>query len=320
MKRFSTTTIRSKLPIRIALLMLVGATIAVAQEQATPASPPKLPEPETVELITKDHVLLNVKFYPGTKGKQTVPVILLHGWEGPRGDGTCRDMHSLAERLQKAGHAVIAPDLRGHGASLKRQTGDDTFLSLDRNRFGAADFRAMTLDVEAIRSFLLERHNQGELNIELLFVIGADMGSVVALNWIHYDWMAPSVPSLKQGQDVKGFVLISPTIAFKGASIKPAIENPTIRRELAALIVFGDRAPEADGVRRIHKTFERAHARRADREAPPKLFLKQLDTRLSGTKLLSTRQLKVADEILKFVDETVAPLREDHPWTKRRLL
>ena len=80
------------------------------------AQPPqekeKLPPKQEVTLVTEDEVQLKATFWPGTEGKENVPVILLHAFRGSR-----QDFNVLAEFLQGKGCAVIAPDLRGHGDS-----------------------------------------------------------------------------------------------------------------------------------------------------------------------------------------------------------
>ena len=60
--------------------------------------------------------------FPGTKGPESIPVILLHGFSGKekasRKDFT--QEQGLASFLQeKLGCFVIVPDLRGHGDSTK---------------------------------------------------------------------------------------------------------------------------------------------------------------------------------------------------------
>ena len=72
---------------------------------------------EDVTLDTKDGVFLRCTYYPGPEKKTTVPLILLHDWDGNRGE-----LHGLATFLnQTLNHSVIVPDLRGHGVSFANE-------------------------------------------------------------------------------------------------------------------------------------------------------------------------------------------------------
>ena len=86
--------------------------------------PPKKRLPAPIELmgndwVTSDGARLSATFYPGRETKDTVPVILLHMSEGDR-----KEYLELAPYLQEQGHAVLVPDLRGHGESeqIRRMT------------------------------------------------------------------------------------------------------------------------------------------------------------------------------------------------------
>src|SRR5688572_14090904 len=70
----------------------------------------KITPPEDVKFETDDGWTIHATYYAGKLKKNAVPFILLHGWEGQRGD-----YESLAKFLQSLGHAVLCPDLRGHG-------------------------------------------------------------------------------------------------------------------------------------------------------------------------------------------------------------
>ena len=47
--------------------------------------------------------------------------------------------------------------------------------------------------MEAIKRFLMTKHNAGELNIDKLCVVGVEFG-LVAVNWAAHDWSWPSWP------------------------------------------------------------------------------------------------------------------------------
>ena len=73
-----------------------------------------LSPPERFTRRTKDRVSLTFTYYRGTKEKQSVPIILVHGWGEVRGE-----FDGLALYLQNQGHAVVTVDLRGHGESTR---------------------------------------------------------------------------------------------------------------------------------------------------------------------------------------------------------
>lgn len=290
-----------------------------AQPEASPRKGP-LPHRD-LELVTKDNVLLHCRYYPSQRGQHAVPLVLLHGWTGPLGPGSGRDLDGLAKDLQQAGHAVVVPDLRGHGKSISRQVRGEN-VPLDREQFRPNDLRDMILDVEAVRSFLVEENNQKRLNLSVLGVVGFEMGSVVALNWTNYDWSVPSFPTLKQGQDVRGFVLVSPEQSFKGVDARTALANDAIRRQLSAMIIFGQAAPNADAGRRLYNTFQRtrrpiAGANADGAERYRDLFLLELDTSLTGTRLLDSAALRVSRRIADFVQQRLVSQQESYPWRDR---
>ena len=82
----------------------------------------EIPKYEHIILDTPDGVRLKCTYFAPPKLKDpeasvsatpAMPFILLHGWDGDR-----RQLLKYGLYLQKAGHAVIVPDLRGHGQSL----------------------------------------------------------------------------------------------------------------------------------------------------------------------------------------------------------
>ena len=61
-----------------------------------------------------DGMILSATYYRGANGKNSVPVVLLHGKGGSR-----RDFDPIIPELLKAGMAVLVPDIRGHGTSIE---------------------------------------------------------------------------------------------------------------------------------------------------------------------------------------------------------
>ncbi len=127
---------------------------------------------------------MRVTYYPGLKGRETVPIVLLHGWKQSRSE-----YKALALALQKLGYAAIVPDLRGHGEST-RVKGGRKDEPLDAAKMPPSQFGLMvTQDMMAVKKFLWRTNNAGELNIDKLCVVGAEMGASVALNFAKADAM-----------------------------------------------------------------------------------------------------------------------------------
>lgn len=295
------------------LLVPAGSLAQPAGKEEEP------PEPEDVELQTTDGVSLQATYYGSLVGKNAVPVILLHGFKGDR-----RDFDELALFLQQAGHAVIVPDLRGHGESTKMQRpGSGVSMTMSPSSLRKDDIIAMSAkdgDLEAVKRFLMKKNNAGELNIEKLCVVGAEMGATVALNWTALDWSWPALATGKQGQDVKALVLISPQWAYKGVPITAAANTPAVRSELSIMIIVGkgDSSSSRDAAR-IYKALEKF------RPAPPEdpkeaaekqdLFFDRPNTTLGGTKLLGEKSLKINPRIERFIDLRLA--QKKMPWSDR---
>ncbi|MFT5303250.1 MAG: hypothetical protein ACI87E_002602 [Mariniblastus sp.] len=193
----------------------------------------EIPKPENMYLETSDGVKLRCtylaapKLAPGAEkvdpNQKPVPFILLHDWEGNR-----NDLAGYAKYLQRLGHAVILPDLRGHGGSTVVSV-QGRAVDIDVAKFQRNEVLTAVKDIERCKKFLVQQHNKGELNIDLLCVVAVGKTSVLAVRWTLSDWVAfPPYNSqgIKQGQDVKALMLISPTKKLAGASLLPSLKSP----------------------------------------------------------------------------------------------
>lgn len=289
---------------------------AVFGQDATPAEEEEIPPPQDHILTTRDGVELAVTYYPPIKpGKEVVPVVLLHQFKGSR-----RDYMELAPALQGAGHAVVLPDLRGHGRSTSVV---GTTQQLDASRLTPVQLQRMVVDdMEAVNRFLWERNNEGELNVNKLCLVGAEMGASVALLYAARDWSIRPYGALQLGQFVKGLVLISPEWSFKGLNAQPAMQHPAIRTEISMLIVAGRLRPasvrEAKRIRDMIKPHRPdPPASRAAEERD--LFYGELDTALQGTDMLG-QGVKLEQFIAQFINLRLvkAPKASTFEWAERR--
>jgi pimeloyl-ACP methyl ester carboxylesterase len=266
--------------------LALGVPYAAAQDKKKDEPLPAVP----VTLKTSDGVALSATYYPSRLGKDAAAVILVHAYQGNRSD-----FEVLALALQRVGHAVIVPDLRGHGES-----------SGAGGEVRTTDFDAMARrDLEAVKRFLIEKNNAGELNIERLGMVGVEMGASIAIHWAALDWSWPVLATGKQGQDVKALAVISPEWVYKGLKITEVIVNPHVRSDLSFLIVAGERNPKLlQAAKRLYNALSRYHPKPPPQEADEKqtLWLKTPRTSLQGTQLMNEKSLEVDQMILTFIE------------------
>lgn len=311
------------------LFCLIAFVACAGSARAADEKDVKVADPEPVALETKDGVELKCTWYAGgvtmtaegpkaTDGKKVVPLIMLHGWGGQR-----EDYSAIATYLQQLGHAVIVPDLRGHGGSKNFKAGGE---AIDPEKLGRTGIDLMSLDVEACKKFLMDKNNAGELNIEMLTVVGADTSCIVAVNWALQDWSWPQLINRKQGQDVKALVLLSPVRNDKGATSVKSLQAPLFTGRgtpytMSMMMIVGEQDRVAMGeAGRIFSTLERSRPKVKDEERVEKqdLFFVRLNTQIQGTKLLDPRlALGLQNTIRDFIQLRIVAKSEDFQWTDR---
>lgn len=318
-----------------ALLAVLVAWFAVARfvaAQSPDDDEPKIRKPEAVSLVTRDGVRLAATYYPAGTTKKTnkeaIPVVLLHSWKGSQAE-----FATLAPQLQGLGHAVLVPDLRGHGRSTSQQVGQNT-VELKADKLLQRDFVAMVqFDVLALKDFLWERNNAEELNLNKLCLVGSEMGATVALYWAlldarGYEQGQPTYGALQLGRFVKAAVLLSPEWVFKGLPSKTPIDFPAVRSEVALLILVGaDGSRNVRDAEQIHKILEPYHRfddaglNAKQKLARTTLFLGKLDTALQGSKILEARQLRTPPEahIIRFIELRLIEAPEAVAWKWKAL-
>lgn len=305
----------------VAAALLFAASLAAAGPAFGQPDKKELPKPEDLTLETKDGVSLRCTYYPGTAKKASIPIILVHGWEGQRSE-----YDALALYLQSLGHTIIVPDLRGHGQSTVVKLPNGESEPIDLEKFRQKDFESMIWDLDRCKKFLLEKNNEGECNIESLCVVGAELGSIVALNWTLYDWSRPRLPAYKLGQDVKALVLLTPMSSFKGFTTRDAMASPIIRSKMSMLLVAGKQDSKGmNEAKRIEKACESARPKVDDdpdeQRKKRDLFLAEAETSLTGTKLLGNGVLvgrsSVGTYIANFINLRLVAKQEEFAWSDR---
>jgi pimeloyl-ACP methyl ester carboxylesterase len=304
-RRGSLACLASVLAIATGFGDLVPAQAAAAEK--------KLPGPADVDgLVSGDGLRLSATFYAGPEEKETVPVILLHTWKG---DG--KEYAGLAPYLQQQGHAVLVPDMRGHGASTQQLNG----RKLDAAKMGNEHLSFMRYDdMELLRKFLVKKNDEEMLNLNKLCIVGAEMGASVAAYYAFYDWTEFRREANRRpapSQDIKGLFLISPDWAFKGMPLNKPFSHPLIRSQISVWIVVGkeDARTLADS-RRLHNMIKRFHVdpETVDADQRDLLFV-QLPTKLQGTKILGVKALRLEQAIGTFIK--LRAVDQSYPWYSR---
>lgn len=307
-------SIRFLLAIALTAVWLNSAS-ALAQgtaETQTPTNKLKKEPPaeKDEDIETDDGLVLKTTFYPGTNGKETVPILMLHGWKGSR-----TDYSRLAKQLQADhGHAVLAPDMRGHGESV-RMKGDTKSPPLTPERLKPDDLRRMAMDdLESMRRYLKRKNNDGELNLDKLCVIGAETGALFAMNWTAYDWSAPSLARVKQAQFVKGLVLLSPEWSFRKMQVTESLKTLGAADKLSVFVIYGRKhAPSVKTGQRIYNDLLKSRpAEEKETDFSKKtLFQDEPETTLQGAQMLG-QDLAIEEQIAKFIELQVAA--KDCKW------
>jgi len=284
--------------------------------------------PQIVTLVTRDGVQIRITYFPAPRiagtpdAKQVTPVILLHDHKESRAT-----FAPLALKLQAFGEdqpkgpafAVVSVDLRAHGESTKQEAANGEQYVLDAAKINRFDLNAMAgYDMEAVRSFLIERNDAGELNLNKLCIIGAGVGANVGVNWALQDWTAPPLAIGKQGQDVKALVLISPRWNYNGLSFQGPMKFRPLKQNAAWMLIYGSQDPKVKAdIDRIEKQLERFHPKPAGNAAQRggSLEITALPSRLQGSTLLKQNAAALDDAIINFLLQNVGAAQQ--PWTNR---
>lgn len=275
---------------------------------------PKL-TPRFVSMRTKDGVELNVFYAPSDKiksdkGKEAIPVLIIHEWQGQ-----ASQYSGLVKTLHEAGYAVIVPDYRGHGRSRTKTDPTGNTKEFNIATMGKADVANIILyDLEEVKQFLKKENNEGNLNLNALTLVGVREGAIIAANWAIRDWNFPSVGRIKQGQDVKGVVMVSPVKNAHGLAIDTSIRDQTLL-QLPIMIVAGEESEDASEATRVGKQVETAKKRMTRGEAKG-FGLMLVPTSLSGPALVAQGP-GVMPSIASFITANVKISETLNPWVER---
>lgn len=240
---------RWQLVMGAAILLTLGLHLPAAAQPAADTGP----QMET--LRTSDGVDLAVWYYPAATEQALATVILVHDLES-----THAALEPLALGLQAAGLSVVAPDLRGHGESTSRTWPNGRTDDLEAARLRKADLEAITAsqggrvreqanlrgDLETVYGWIRRTARSDQrIAADKLCLVGSGLGATLASVWAGHDAGWPPLASGPQGGNVAALCLISPVFALKGATIGPALQTPTLSRQLPLVILAGERDRDA---------------------------------------------------------------------------
>lgn len=293
----------------------------------------EIPKPEHLILDTSDGVRLKCTYFAppkvetveGEEARPVLPFILLHDWDGDR-----RQLFTYASFLQRAGHAAIVPDLRGHGESVQVQ---GVSKPIDYQKFRKQEVMSAQKDIERCKKFLVQRHNKQELNVDLLCVVAVGETSVLAVQWTLNDWFAyPAMDAdgIKQGQDVKALMLVSPVKKIAGISMLQNLKHPLYTgaggAALPMLVLWGAAEDTARESEAIAKLIEKSRpdvskieddAKRLESTSFFSVPVRKY--KFSGVELMEAQRVKNFWPYIsnKLFEQKVVAQAENFPWVSR---
>lgn len=302
---------------------------AAGEQKAEAESPAK---PELLELSTSDGVDLAAWHYAAYPDQEAddankpATVLLVHDLMGSH-----ESVEPLALALQRKGFTVVAPDLRGHGASrtpasaegpVRKGVNEASLLrKADLEAIAAAaggtvrDQITARGELETLRAWIKARADAGELDMNRLCIVGSGLGATLASLWSANDWMwgERMLASGPQGRHVQALVLVSPVWASKGVTISPAVNAEGVKDSIPLLVLGGSSDRDAsrlfDQLKRSRPTswFEQRvggepkWAPDLEKSADASLFFIQFNSPLSADKLLAAPGGGAADRIAGFL-------------------
>ena len=291
----------------VCVLTIVCGSDAWAQTPAKPVS-------QDGTLITKDGQEIKITYFKSNAGQEAPVVILLHGKGGNR-----LIWKTFAENLQKVDFAVITVDLRGHGESSGGSGGSSGKKS--DNELTAKEYIGMVAgDLEAVKKFIHDEHQNKQLNMNKLGIVAADITTPVAIAFAELDWEkkpfddAPTLAlSTPRGQDVQALALLSPQSNVPGLGTAKSL---AIIRNLnrAVLICVGSKnTKEMQAAKKIHDILA------PKKEGFEHMYLETYDSKLQGTDLIG-KGLKVEQHLFNFLIKHVKEYRSEWRDRKNKLL
>src|SRR5262245_4550312 len=185
------------------LLATAGAILALsglvslsgrAADKQSGNKPVDIPEPVDKVLQTKDGGSLHTTYYKSPGDRESPVVVLLHNKDGNRFVWQSKE-GGFAPRLQKEGYAVITVDLRFHGQNKGGPVGAGNANQGGgkKKKKAGIDLKNSNLDamvafdMEAVKDFIKDEHQAGNLNMNKMGIVGPEMGASIAVAYAALD-------------------------------------------------------------------------------------------------------------------------------------
>lgn len=304
----------SHVQLRFAVLLLLSGfltQITNAQDDV---------KPENRDVTAKDGWPIHFTYYPSNKGKDASVVVLIHGLDGQNRNRVEWDATRLAAQLSKAEFAVIAVDLRKHGDS---KAPEDAPARIRNAKVTKNDYIAMVSgDLEAIKKFIFNEHQNKKLNMKKTAIVAADASSVIAMNFTALDWLkkphddsSALATKTPRGQDVQAVVLLSPQEALTGMNTSKPLK--LLRRVgLASLLIYGEKN-KTDS--RAAIKFYKQLGGENQNEAKPRIYQAGYNSNLRGINLMKIKGAPnspgPSDYIIGFLKNHLGDI--EIPWKNR---
>jgi pimeloyl-ACP methyl ester carboxylesterase len=306
---------------------------------------------EKITFESFDKVELQGDWYPSNKGAKARCALVIHKLGGDR-----KQMAPIAEELQKAGFAVLAPDLRGHGAS-KSVTASDFWKvganqrgikkagasakkldEIDFKEFSNTYYSFLVNDLVACKIAMEKKNNARECNINDLVIVGAEDGATLGAMWLFTEWdrRKPFINGMgmiqlgePEGKDIAAVVALSlrPDLGSGTKTLNLANNIPAFYtgqglrdgekiREKTGFCFFYGKE-DASAASITKRVYDMAL--QADKYKLKLTYKVELKTKLAGAALLAQEGLDVEPLIIKYLNDKVFEARKDTLWGEREV-
>lgn len=327
-----------------ARLLVLGGLMALAAAMSSLAQPPagkdgkQDPDRPKIAFQAVDFVDMEGTYYRG-KSRDTPCVLLVHKWGSDRSKG---GWDELARALQQAGFAVLTFDLRGHGGSqnvspsfwslaankngiLRVKSGQST---IDYKNFKPTYFPWVANDLLSARRFLETKNDAGDLNGGSLFIVGAQEGAALGLEFMTSEWYRNYTLGFRAlqsngqtriaGKDIAGAVWLSiptrPTVSSNLPMRDWIRTTQGLRDDNPMCFIFGEKDARAKAdAEMLYQALTAGGPAARDKHKHTLMEIKGTD--LNGQALLgpAAQALGVQQKVIDFIKKTMAERRQI-PW------